>query len=172
MKYYRIRQDKRILNTIILKDFPTDERLEFGSSDSEKLREHTMLLTLEDENSIYPAMLEAPMTMVQDEVWQVISMYEPDIVTKNVSLINRKKKTRRGYKLLLLDRMDCLHTDSEFYKDHSIKQLVLDSRKVKGKEIFRIAGVTPEIVVISMNIAESILRRDISGICLEEMVCK
>ena len=172
MKYYRMYQDKRIRNAVVLKDFPTDQRVEFGRKDAEKLKEHTILFTLEEENSIYPALLEAPMTMVQEEIWQVIALYDSEVVTKQVSLFNQEKNTRVGYRMLLLDRLNCLHIDSEFYPDHQIRHLLLDQEKVKGKEIFRIAGVTPEILVVSMNLVESILRRKSLGVRFQEIECR
>lgn len=171
MKYFCMGQGKRILHQVVLEAFPTEERVNFTKEDAEKLAESTMLYTIEDENSVYPDILEAPLYMVSETISHVVTMYDPTVITKRVSLVNRERKSLQKYQLLLLDQIDCLHETSEFYPDKTVKRLILDKEKVKGQEIFQIAGVDRMDVIVSLNIAESVLRRNVFGVQFQEICC-
>lgn len=171
MKYFCMSQEKKILHEIRLETFPTKERANFTKQDADKLAESTMLYTIENENSIYTDIIEAPLYMVSETISHVVTMYDPSVITKRVSLVNREKKTLRKYQLLLLEPIDCLHESSEFYPDKTVKRFILDKEKVKGQEIFQVAGVDRMDVIVSLNIAESVLRRDVFGVQFQEICC-
>ena len=169
MKYFIMTQDKRLRNVVKLKDFPTDQEADFDSSYKDQVNDNTVLHTVEKENSLYPDVLLAPLYMVEDKIYRVATMYEETLIFKKVSLVNMERSTRKSYWLPLLDRVDCLHSESRFYQDQSVEHLVLDKEKVRGREMFKIAGIAPNWVVVSMNIAESVLRRDCFGVRFEEI---
>lgn len=172
MKYYSMSQDKRIHNVFELIEFPGKEAVDLDSSYADRLKDNTALFTKETENSLYPQMLDAPLTMVEKEIYEVIRMYDQDVIFKGVSIINREKQTNRNYYLALIDRLDCLHESSEFHKDNSVIKLVLDKKKVNNAHIFKIKGISKNTVVVSMDIVESILRRGCFGISFEEITCR
>lgn len=172
MKYYSMSQDKRIYNVFQLIEFPGKEAIDLDSSFGDKIKDNTALFTEETENSLYPQMLEAPLTMVEKEIYEIIRMYASDILFKGVSIINREKQTNKNYYLALLDRLDCLHESSEFHKDHSVSRLILNKNKLNNAHIFKIKGISKNTVVVSMDIVESILRRGCFGICFEEIACR
>lgn len=172
MKYYCMYQDKRIQNIFQLNEFPGEGAVDLDSSYAKKLKDNTALFTTEKENSLYPQMIESPCVMVEKGIYDVIRMYDPEIIFKSVSIINREKKTNRNYYLALLDRLDCLHESSEFHKDHSVARLVLDKSKIKNVHMFKIQGISPNTVIVSMDIVESILRREWFGICFKEVECR
>lgn len=172
MKYYIMSQDKRIQNPFVLKEFPTSASVDLDTSYGDQLRDHTSLFTIENEGSAYPEMLEAPLVMVEKKIHDVLEMYDETVVYKTVSIINQKKNTRREYYIALIDRIDCLHSTTEFYKDNSLKKLVLDREKIKDRQIFKVAGISSPYVIVSLDIAESILRRGCFGVRFEEVECK
>lgn len=134
-------------------------------------KDYDFSYTIENENSIYTDIIEAPLYMVSETISRVVTMYDPSVITKRVSLVNREKKTLRKYQLLLLEPIDCLHESSEFYPDKTVKRFILDKEKVKGQEIFQVAGVDRMDVIVSLNIAESVLRRDVFGVQFQEICC-
>lgn len=169
MKYYHMYQDKRIKNCVKLRDFTTEESVDFTKEDADKLRESTIIFATSDKEVSYPCILEAPITMVEQEVQKVITMYDDTVIFKSVAIINKEENTQERYKVMLLDRIDCLHETTEYRKDKSIQKLVLDSKKVSKSKIFRIQGTKRKDIIVSMDIAESLLRRRVFGIRFEEI---
>ena len=49
------------------------------------------------------------------------------------------------------------------------KKIVLDKEKIQEKKIFRIKEISKNLVVVRLDVAESILRRKPKGICLERL---
>jgi len=164
MEYYIMSLDKRIKNKFILQKFPQAGSVEYDTSDANQLREHTVLQTIESDKSVYPDVLEEPIYMVSQMVREVLELYDESAVYKKVSMINTPRNKRTWYNVLLVDRIDCLHRDAEFYPDKSIKRLVLDKEKIAEKTIFKIQGIGPAYMVVTVDIVESLLRRGCYGV--------
>ena len=79
-------------------------------------------------------------------------------------MVNMPRKKRSEYNVLLVDRIDCLHEDAEFYPDKSIKNLVLDRKKIGDRVIFKVKGIGPAYMIVSLDIVESLLRRNCYGV--------
>lgn len=172
MEYFIMSQDRRIQNVFVMKEFRGRGSLDYDTSYADKLKDHTSLFTIESDGSSYPDMLEAPLVMVSKKVHDVLELYDETAVYKKVSMINRPKNTRKEYYVMLLDRIDCLHEDATFYPDRSIKQLVLDKEKIGERQIFKIQGIGPAHVIVSLDIAESLLRRSCYGIQFTKVKCR
>lgn len=169
MKYYRMSQDKKIQNGICFMEFPTQQVVEFDSS-YEKVMKKSVTLHVKDNNhTTFPEVIEAPCFMVGEEIYKVIHMYEPDIIFTTAVFKCNESKEIFIYKIGLIDRNDCLHENTEFYKDNSLKRLVLDKKKLEGRHITRIKGITPGDIIVSMAVAESVLRRNCIGVRFEEI---
>ena len=65
--------------------------------------------------------------------------------------------------------VDCLHESAEKYDNGMLKELVLDKRKLEGFHIFRVAGLLEYKVIITLPVAESLLRRRLYGIGLRKV---
>ncbi len=164
MEYYIMEADKRIHNRVIIKEFPDNASIEYDTSHASRLKEHTALYTIENDGSAYPEIIEAPLYMVSEKVKEVLDMYDEEAVYKAVSLINRAKQSVQSYHVTLVDRIECLHELTEFYPDKSIKRLVLDKTKLEDRALFKVAGIGPAYMIVSLDVAESLLRRGSFGI--------
>lgn len=171
MKYYIMSQDKRISNGIAFKEISTSETFEVGEEFRGKIKKNLVLHMKDTGHTAYAEMLETPFIMVSENLCKVIQMYDEESEFTNILLASQMGKPALDYKVALIERMDCLHENTEFYKDHSVKKLILDKQKIGDRQIFKIKGISPHYVVVSMNIAESILRRSIYGVRLEEIRC-
>lgn len=164
MEYYIMSLDKRIQNKFILQKFPDAGTVEYDISEADQLKEHTVLHTIESDKSAYPDVLEEPLYMVSQKVREVLELYDESAIYKTVSMLNMPRNKRTWYYVLLVDRIECLHRDTEFYPDKSIKRLVLDREKIGKKTIFKIQGIGPAYVVVTIDIVESLLRRGCYGV--------
>lgn len=164
MEYYIMELDKRIQNKFIIQQFPEKGSVEYDTSYADKVKEHTTLYTVETDGSSYPDVLEEPLYMVSAMVRNVLELYDEKAIFKRVSMINYKRKSRKEYAVLLADRIDCLHEETEFYPDKSVKKLILDKSKIGDRTIFKIEGIGPAYMIVTLDIVESLLRRNCYGI--------
>ena len=75
MEYYMMQLDRRIQNKFILQKFPNAGSVEYDTSHAGKVREHTILHTIESDQSSYPDVLEEPLYMVSQKVREVLELY-------------------------------------------------------------------------------------------------
>lgn len=172
MKYFIMEQDKRIKDSVVLKLFPTGEKVYPTLEQARQFQSNTMLETIEGESTIFPDMLTEPLDMVKEGIKDVISMYEDTVLWKAVSLFNRERNTLNRYYLLFPERLSCIHPDTEYRTDGSISRLILDRERVKGREIFQIEGEEKKGIFVSLNIVESVLRREHYGIRFTQAECR
>ncbi len=169
MKYYIMSQDKRIQKGIQFAEFSTQQSIELGTEYIGKMKKSVTLHVQDEIHTIFSEVIEAPWLMVSDKVYKVIQMYDSDIAFSNAILSLKTQEVPLIYKIVLVDRIDCLHESTEFYKDRSIKRLVLDYGKIREQHLFRIEGISPNYMVVSMAVVESLLRRHCVGIQFQEI---
>lgn len=169
MKYYKMSQDKRIQNGVCFVEFPTRQVIEFGSSYAKIMKKSVTLHVKDNIHTSLAEVIEAPCFMVSEEIYKVIHMYEPNVTFATAVLKYNQSEEINIYKIGLIDRLECLHESTEFYKDNSLKRLVLDRKKLEGRHIARVKGITPCDVIVSMAVAESVLRCNCMGVQFEEI---
>ena len=100
---------------------------------------------------------------------KVLDMYEDDMIFKSVVLISKERKAILPFHALLLDDMDMFSEKTEFYANGSIKRLVLDSGKIGEHHIFLLNDKRFRNPFVSLEIVESLLRRNVTGIIWQEV---
>jgi len=120
-----------------------------------------------------PELLQFPMFLAGDRMKQVISLYEEQICWKGIHVYPMEEAMLEevspvywfgGYTV-----QDCLHPDAEFYPNGMLKNLVLQRKAIRNINIFQVGGLLETRIVISLDLAESILRRNIYGAGIEEV---
>lgn len=113
---------------------------------------------------------------VNTQVKKVLELYETEMSFKQVVFLDCKVKVSKYYWMILLSPLDCLSTKAKVGFDQSIKELVLKQSRIKGKNIVIVSMVkdthNPHIrkaLVVSLAVAESLLRRKIVGIICKEL---
>lgn len=172
MKYFIMEQDKRIQNCVILKLFQTGGKVYPTLEQAQQFQANTILETILEEDTIFPDMLTEPLDMVKERIKEVICMYDDSVLWKAVSLLHRETNTLQRYYLLFPKRISCLHADTEYLHDGSMEHLILEKEAVKGWEIFQIEGARKKGIFVSLNLVESILRREHYGIRFTEVECR
>lgn len=117
----------------------------------------------------YVDFIQRPVSLLSDKLKQLIEKYVPDIYTKSVVLVDINRVRQDLYWLVVPPRIKCLSHQSEFHKDGTVKKLVIDEKKVASYKVFKIDGIMEEYTVISLDVAESLLRRDFMGIRLKKI---
>lgn len=119
-------------------------------------------------NTIFPDVVSFPFFIVTKLIKEVIKMYEPKLVYKELVLLDREYKLCEVYHLPILPEVDCLSSRSELSADHSmIKRGILNENCLRDSpSIFFIGGVRNTYVAARLDIVESMLRRGARGIGL------
>ena len=68
-----------------------------------------------------------------------------------------------------MDQLDAVGSQTEYYPNGMVKNLVLDAGIVGRHNLFLLNGNQRKDPIVSLPLAESLLRRKPMGICFEEV---
>lgn len=171
MNYFILSQDERITNAVkpvgiaqvIKKELLTIERME-------KLEElERQFPVLEKGEMVYTDLIEKPIMLISDAVKQLVEKYVPNMPFKAVVLTDMPKLMQTLYWLVIPPKVRCLSAQTEFHLDGTLKKLVIDEQLAAPYSFFQIEGIKEQFVVVNIELAESILRRDFRGIRLQKI---
>ncbi|ANY65224.1 hypothetical protein BBD42_01060 [Paenibacillus sp. BIHB 4019] len=99
-----------------------------------------------------------------------VELYEPRAVYKMVILMHMLTRRQQTYYLPFFEELSCLSPYAELHQDQrTIKHLVLDRERLQGKKIVRVSESEMPLIVVRLDVAESLLRREPVGIRLERV---
>lgn len=171
MNYFILSQDERISNAVepvgiaqvIKKELLTLDRMD----ELEELERQFPVL--EKNDMLYIDFIEKPIALLSDAVKQLVEKYNPSMPFKAVVLMDMPKLMQTLYWLVIPPKVPCLSTQTEFRLDGTLKKLVLDEDKAAPYSFFQIEGIKENYIVVNIELAESILRRDLRGIRLQKI---
>lgn len=114
-----------------------------------------------------------PAFMVSDALRRVLLLYEPDMEFKGVQLFadDLEDQTAPLYWVPYIEPVSCLGGESRKYPNGMLDRLVLDRNAPVGcRHIFRVADILEYKVIISLPVAESMIRRQMTGTALKPAV--
>jgi len=171
MNYFILSQDERIINAVkpvgiaqvIKKELLTIERME----ELEELERQFPVL--EKGEMVYTDFIEKPIMLISDAVKQLVEKYVPNMPFKAVVLTDMPKLMQALYWLVIPPKVRCLSAQTEFHLDGTLKKLVIDEQLAAPYSFFQIEGIKEQFIVVNIELAESILRRDFRGIRLQKI---
>lgn len=170
MRFFTMEQDKNLPDMIQFRDFDIcGPRHIFQKKDAEDINASTVLYLAENSGECAPDFIQSPIPMVSETVKKVLDVYEDDMIFKSVVLISKEREVILPYHTLLLDGMDLLSGKTEFYANGSVKRLVLDSGKIGEHHIFLLSDRRFRNPFVSLEVVESLLRRNVTGIIWQEV---
>lgn len=115
--------------------------------------------------------LTDPTYLVSDRLRGVLELYDKNIAFKGLQLFSTAEESKNYplYWVPWFQMRACLHESSEKYDNGMLKNLVLDSKRISDCSIFRISGLQEYKVVVSLPVAESIMRRRFYGVSLRKI---
>lgn len=170
MDYFIIAQDERADQQFRFAGLKsTNKIIEVTPDQADDIQDITIVFVEGQADSVYPDYIGKPVVLVADEVKKVLELHDPELVFKCAILSDPKHSMQKVYWLLLLPRVDCLSERTEFHKTGAVKRIVIDQEKAAGHAIFRVRGLLEKHVFIPLDVAESLLRRELLGIRLEKV---
>ena len=110
------------------------------------------------------------MFLVSEEVKKILEKYDPNTIFKTIVLTDFKKSIQVIYYLPIFEEFEALSEDAEMNLNKTVvKKLILNEQKIKNKKVFKLKESSKTMIIIRLDVAESILRRDFDGIELEKV---
>lgn len=168
---FLLKQDERYTNTPRLKDmFHKISTKDINRLNAHKIDDVIIFQVTAEERCEYLDVLDKQLFLISEKMMKIICKYDTDIVFKILPLIDSKRHTQENYYLPIFEDIEALDEKSEFNLNRAIvKNIVLNKKKIEGKKIFRIKESEKTLVVVRLDVAESVLRRKPRGISLERL---
>ena len=169
MEYFRIRQDHRYLHPPVITNTidMVPGRRAVSLENSKRIPDVNILFADAPYSLDFLDVLDSQLFLVSPEVKKVFLIYESEMAFKEVCILNNKTEEYRLYALPLFLEMDCLAEGSIVSPDRShVKRLCL-RKDPEAPSIFKAAGLMTDVVMIRLDVAESLLRRGIQRFLLE-----
>ncbi|WP_139488161.1 serine protease [Brevibacillus dissolubilis] len=170
MNYFILLQDNRISDAIEpvgVSKVLTRELLD--EENAHELEAMNLQFFIKDKaKNEYVDYLQTPAPLLSDPLKQLLQKYDKHTYFQSVVLTDLKKMRQETYWLMLPPKVDCMSLQSEFHKDGTLRRLVIDEHKAKAvsHRIFQVDGIRETCIIINLAVAESLLRRDFTGIRL------
>ena len=120
--------------------------------------------------SIFPDIISSPRFMVANEFAKILRTYEPSLIFKFIVLFDKQNRRSQMYAMPILKEISCLSERSELNLNKSeIKHAVVEREKVEDRALFSIADVKNQYIVAELHLIESLLRRRMAGLSLQEV---
>lgn len=171
MKYFLLEEDARITHSprILLWHKKIDIR-DICMEKAYKLPARELLFIESSPDTIFTDIISSPFFLVSAKIKKTIQMYEPNVILKELVLLDQTYERAERYYLPVFAEIDCMDEESVFNLNHSeLKRIVMDREKITDSAIFRIAGIEKQYIVGNLDIVESILKRGCTGLQLTEL---
>lgn len=170
MRYFFITQDRNLPGAIQYRDFDINgNRHLFSKEDSSQLDNVVPIYLAGDGRETRWDFLQHPVTMFSKRFKDVLEAYEPELFFQEVVLIHKENSLQYRYVHTLMDQLEAVGSRTEYYPNGMVKRLVLDAGAVGRHNLFLLNGNQRKDPIVSLPLAESLLRRKPIGICFEEV---
>lgn len=157
MKYFLLRQKNKLIKPVTFSVNP----LEKETDDEEPV----LLPCKIDEDTSMPDFLNyqnlfTNYLFVSEELYHTFRPYADEIMGKPVILADMKTQYTAVYFKITLEEIDCLLKKENM----SYNSFILEQSKLEHKTLFQITYENKKYVIVSLHLAENMLRKNFYGI--------
>lgn len=169
MYYFILKQDRNLTNAIEINGFNNSQKMILLKEDENKYKDCTSVPITSNDSSVFPDFIQAPVLLVSDELHKLFNLYENTIIYKIAVFSDLEREIQKVYRLVLPDVLDCLSDKTIYLKNGWVDKIVLDKNKIGNHNIFQVKAGVDYYFIVSLDVAESILKRDFMGIVMEKV---
>lgn len=172
MRYYILRQSKQLYKPLQVYGLDTSYyKHNMNEADFERLPEYLVSYFKNSKDTEIPEIITQPTLMVSADIKKLLLLYDDSIPFKGVQVFsdNLEERFAKSYWTFLPKTVDCLHEDCQMLPNGEFQTLILDKTKIPAQDIFKVGNITSNLIILSLPVAESILRRNWFGVALEEV---
>lgn len=171
MDYFRISQDKRYLHAPVISN-ATDiiqRRMDISVKNKEKIPDINIGFSNIKSEVDFLDVLDTQLYMVSKQVKDVFAVYEPQLIFKDICILNNFTKEYGQYYIPLFNECSCISDQSVVSPDRTCVEKLVMNQPGDDDSIFKVSGLLTDIVIIRLDVAESLLRRNIRKFRLEKI---
>lgn len=171
MDYFLLKQDERYTNIPQILNLHNKVNMKnVNLRDHHKIDDIMIFNVKSDDKTEFLDVLNKQVFLVSENMKNILEKYKANIIFKMFPLIDYDNSKQEIYYLPIFEEVEALSEDAELNLDKTVvKKLILNNEKIKNKKIFRIKGSSKTLVIVRLDVAESLLRRDFKGILLERI---
>lgn len=172
MDYFLLKQDEWYTDTPLICDLmeKIDVR-DINRENEHKIPDTVILFVKSKADSSYTDVFDRQLYLVSEKLKNILEKYDSDTIFKLLPLIDKENSRQENYFLPIFEDVEALSPNSIFNVNRTvIKKIILDGKKIQGKKVFKIKESDKPLIVVRLDAAESILRRNFKGIKLERLV--
>lgn len=171
MDYFLLKQADEYTNVPLLLDvYKKVDVRNINLVKAHKLEEVIIFNVKCTEDSEFLDILDRNLFLISENMKKIIGKYDPAIIFKTIPLIDLENGKQGNYYLPIFQEFECLSEKAELNLNKTVvKKIILDKSKINGKKIFKIKESEKTLIVVRLDVAESLLRREFKGISLERL---
>ncbi|AGF54213.1 hypothetical protein B0P06_001723 [Clostridium saccharoperbutylacetonicum] len=171
MDYFLLKQADEYTNVPLLLDvYKKVDVRNINLVNAHKLEEVIIFNVKCTEDSEFLDILDRNLFLISENMKKIIGKYDPGIIFKTIPLIDLENGKQGNYCLPIFQELECLSEKAELNLNKTVvKKIILDKSKINGKKIFKIKESEKTLIVVRLDVAESLLRREFKGISLERL---
>ncbi len=172
MEYFELSQERAVENPIEVMNLDRNiYTYQMKEKEYEKLETLKVAYYSGREYEEVCDILTEPTFLISDKIKRLFSLYDKSISFKAIQVFSTAPENKRAplYWVAKFEMIECLHESSKKYTNGTIEELVLERKKIGEKQIFRVMPLLEYKVIISLPVAESLLRRRFYGIGLKKV---
>ncbi|MBO5145198.1 MAG: hypothetical protein J6C19_06635 [Lachnospiraceae bacterium] len=171
MRYFELKADRGLSNLVQIQKIDTQIYKNGIPKESfDAIRRLQVAYFDHSEQTEVCDVLEEPAFMVSDALRRVFLIYEPRMEFRGVQLFANDMEDRTAplYWMPYIEAVSCMGMESRKYPNGMLEKLVLDrDAPIHDRHVFRVADILEYRIVISLPVAESMIRRQMTGITFE-----
>lgn len=165
-EYFWLKPDATLSNPIQIFHFAVEGPVTTGMTiDPEKIPKHQVAYFEYSPQLEICDVLFRPTLLIENTLKRLWSLYEPQMKFKSVQVFanNPEIDVAPLYWHPMLKKVDCLDEGTSFYPNGMLKSLAVRLRSVQTHQILQVAGPVEDVTLVSLPVAESMLRRFTTG---------
>ena len=171
MDYFLLKQDEEYTNAPVLIDvFKKIDARNINLLNAHKIEDIIIFNVKCTDETEFLDILDRNLFLISEEMKKIIEKYDLGIIFKTIPLIDLERGKQENYYMPIFEEIKALSEKAEWNLNKTVvKKIILDKEKIKDKKIFKIKESEKTLIVVRLDVAESLLRREFKGMSLKRL---
>lgn len=168
MEYFRIKQDPECFEALVIPDVISQiDRRYVTPEEAHRIQDITLFHLAGKDHPEFIDLIDRQLFLISGALKHAFSLYVPKLKYKKVVVVNSPQNMQQTYYLPIFMPIDSLSEQSIMTPDKQrVKHLIIKQSAIGSTAIFKVQHKFENIVIVRLDAAESILRRNLQGIKL------